>query len=111
MSEPRLKAEIFVAAHVRRVNAEGAFCAIARRGDPDAGAVAIKVYIPPGQARLFMQSRDLDGRSIWREPLEELCSEKDIDQWLQKEVSIDPDLWIVEIEDRDGRSFLDEEPV
>ncbi|MFQ5563727.1 MAG: DUF1491 family protein [Parvularculaceae bacterium] len=104
----RLKTEIRVRAHIRRCRSEGAFATVARRGDPDAGAVAIKVYLGAATARLFMQSRDLDGRPIWREPFEEARAESEIDARLEKECAIDPDLWIVEIEDREGRAFLDE---
>ena len=43
---------------------------------------------------------------MWREPFEDDRSEARIDQWLEKEISIDPDLWVVEIEDREGRAFL-----
>lgn len=111
MIEPRLKTEIRVSAHLRRAQAEGAFATIVRRGDPDAGAVAVKVFVPAGNARLFIQSRDLDGNPVWREPFEGDQQTDDIegkiDAWLQKETQIDPDLWIVEIEDRDGRAFLD----
>lgn len=107
MTEPRLKTKIRVAAHLRRVQAAGAFAAVARKGDPDAGAIAVKIFLGAGNARLFVQSRDLDGAAIWREPFEGDLSESRIDAWLKKETSIDPDLWIVEIEDPDGRAFLD----
>ncbi len=107
MTEPRLKTEIRVGAHLRRIEAAGAFATIARRGDPDAGAVAVKVYIGARRARLFIQSRDLDGAAVWREPFEGDCEEEKIDAFLAKETSVDPDLWIVEIEDREGRAFLD----
>jgi hypothetical protein len=110
MTEPRLKTEIRVSAHVRRAQGAGAFATIVRRGDPDAGAVAVKVYIAKDKARLFIQSRDLDGNAVWREPFEEdegADMEMKIDVWLEKETSIDPDMWIVEIEDREGRAFLD----
>ncbi|MEZ5893235.1 MAG: DUF1491 family protein [Parvularculaceae bacterium] len=110
MTEPRLKTEIRVSAHVRRVQAAGAFAVIARKGDPDAGAVAVKLYLGPARARLFIQSRDLDGKAIWREPFADAAdgeSEEKIDAFLKREASIDPDLWIVEIEDREGRAFLD----
>lgn len=103
----RLKSEIWVKAHIRRCQGEGAFAAVARRGDPDAGAIAVKVYLGAGRARLFMQSRDLEGRAIWREPLDEARIEAEIDSRLKTECAIDPDLWILEIEDREGRSFLD----
>lgn len=107
MTEPRLKTHIRVAAHLRRVEAAGVFATIARRGDPDAGAVAVKVYMGERRARLFIQSRDLEGAFVWREPFEDDPSEEKIDAFLAKETKIDPDLWIVEIEDRDGRAFLE----
>ena len=111
MTEPRLKTEIRVAAHMRRARGEGAFATVARKGDPDAGAVAVKVFLRPGAALLFVQSRDLDGNLIWRNPFEGDAQTDDteprVDKWLEKEIAIDPDLWIVEIEDRDGRAFLD----
>ncbi|PQA85807.1 DUF1491 family protein [Hyphococcus luteus] len=110
MTEPRLKTEIRVSAQLRRAQGEGAFAVVVRRGDPDAGAVAVKLYQGPGAAKLYVQSRDLDGNPVWREPFEEESSEDieaKIDRWLEKEVSIDPDLWVVEIEDREGRAFLD----
>lgn len=110
MTEARLKTDIRVSAQVRRAQIAGAFATIVRRGDPDAGAVAVKLYQGPGRAKLFIQSRDLDGEPVWREPFEEDASpdiEAKIDRWLEKETRIDPDLWIVEIEDREGRTFLD----
>ena len=29
-------------------------------------------------------------------------------EWCDKQVKFDPDLWIVEVEDREGRAFVDE---
>ncbi|MEX6632175.1 DUF1491 family protein [Hyphococcus lacteus] len=111
MIEPRLKTEIRISAHLRRAQAGGAFATIVRKGDPDAGAVAVKLFIGRGEARLFIQSRDLDGNPVWREPLEGDQQSDDIetriDRWIEKESSIDPDIWVVEIEDREGRAFLD----
>lgn len=104
---PRLKTHIRVAAHLRRAQGAGVFATVARRGDPDAGAVAVKVYMGEKRARLFIQSRDLAGAAMWREPFADDFSEEKIDAWLAKETSIDRDLWIVEIEDRKGRAFLE----
>ena len=105
--EPRLKTEIRVSAHLRRAQAAGAFATIARRGDPDAGAVAVKLYLGGRSARLYIQSRDMDGNAIWREPLDDVVDERQVDAWIEKEANIDPDIWVVEIEDREGRAFLD----
>lgn len=122
MTEPRLKTEIRIAAQLRRAQGAGAFATVARRGDPDAGAVAVKVYLGAGRSRVLVQSRDLDGRAVWRDPLArgdgfdeasegdppEDYQETEVDAWLAKETAIDPDLWIVEIEDREGRTFLED---
>ena len=107
MDSPRLKSEIRVAAQLRRAHAAGAFAVVARRGDPDAGAVAVKVYLGAGRARLFVQARDEDGNPIWRQPFDEAADEAQIDAYLDQERRFDSDLWIVEIEDREGRAFLD----
>lgn len=110
-SEPRLKTEIRVAAHLRRCAAAGAYALVARKGDPDAGAVAVKVFLGMGgegaRAILFLQSRDEDGALIWRDVFEGPCAEADVDARLDKERQVDPDLWVVEIEDAAGRSFLE----
>lgn len=109
--EPRLRAEIRVAAHLRRAQAAGAFAHVARKGDPDAGAVAVKVFMGRLEtgpvARLFIQSRNEAGEPIWREPFDGPVPEKTADDWLMRERRIDPDLWIVEVEDREGRSFVE----
>jgi hypothetical protein len=111
VTPPRLKTEIRVAAQLRRASAAGAFAHVASKGDPDAGAVAVKVFLGRidnvATARLFIQSVDLDGKASWREPFDGPAAEQRIDGWLQKERRIDPDLWVVEIEDRDGRGFLE----
>jgi hypothetical protein len=107
MSEPRLKTEIRIAAQLRRAAAAGAFATIARRGDGDAGAVAVKVYLGARRARLFVEGRDEKGEPLWREPLGGEADEAAVDAFLEKEIRFDRDLWIVEIEDRDGRTFAD----
>jgi hypothetical protein len=107
MSEPRLKSEIRVSAILRRAHAAGDFAVVVRRGDPDAGAIAVKVYLGDRKARLFVQTRDDAGSPVWREPLEGIAPEDDVDVYLDKEKRFDTDLWIIEIEDKEGRAFLD----
>lgn len=108
---PRIKTHIRVGAHLRRVAAAGGFAHIAKKGDPDAGAVAVKVFLGridgAATARLFVESRDEAGARIWREPFEGAAEESKVDDYLARERRFDPDLWIVEIEDREGRSFLE----
>jgi hypothetical protein len=111
----RLKSAIWVAAYVRRCNGEGAFAAVRRRGAEEAGAIFIKLNRLDGTAELFgpaPQSVFDDAR-----PAERLFSkcladqpalEARIEERLERELRFDPDAWIVEVEDRAGRHFLDQ---
>lgn len=106
----RVKSEIRVMAHLRRCQGEGAYGVIVRRGDPDAGAIAVKIYAGARQARLIVQSTSLDGEQIWRDSFSSLQDEHLIDERLAREIAMDPDLWIVEIEGCDGCGFLEIAP-
>ncbi|NWG72111.1 MAG: DUF1491 family protein [Parvularculaceae bacterium] len=107
---PRLKSHILVAALLRRAEIAGAPAQIVRKGDADAGAVAVKVFLGridgAPMARLFLQGLDETGAPAWREPFPGAAPEGKIDALLDKERRFDRDLWIVEIEDRLGRNFL-----
>ncbi len=91
--------------------AESGFAAlyVIRRGDEDAGAVLVKVVKARGEAMLYVPLRDENGNRIWSlwKPGAE---EQAIDAYCQSRGEDDPDLWVVEIEDREGRHFL-QEPV
>lgn len=109
----RLKSSIWVAGYLRRCQSEGVFGAVRRRGAEEAGAVFIKLALMDGTALLFVpapQTAYDDSRPVERvftpsspEPVEE----QKIESRLAKEISFDPDVWIVEIEDKAGRHFLD----
>ena len=111
----RLKSRIWVAAYVRRCYIEGAFAAVRRRGAEEAGAVYIKVNRLDGTATLYgpapqavFDEAQPSGR-IFTIILgrDAPASETDIEARLVREISYDPDVWIVEVEDRAGRHFLD----
>lgn len=105
-----LKTEIWVSALIRRAEVAGAFAAIARKGDPDAGAVLVKVATMDGRARLYGPARDGAGERVWLDLSAGSLGghEPDVDAYARKRAENDPDLWIVEIEDRAGRHFLTE---
>ena len=107
----RLKSGLIAAALTRRSFAEGAMAAIARKGAEEAGALFVKVNRLDGTADLYgpaPQSAFGDDDSGERlfEPLVLGAAEPLIEERLRSEVRFDPDLWIVEIEDRAGRHFL-----
>ncbi len=111
----RLKSGIWIAAYLRRCNIEGAFAAVRRRGAEEAGAIFIKVSRLDGTATLYgpaPQSAFDDAQPADRLFAvvlgnEQGVAEADIESRLGREIKFDPDLWIVEVEDREGRNFLD----
>ncbi len=107
MSSLRLKSHLRASAIVRRAHGAGAFAAIVKRGDDDAGALYVKVRINSDRCGLWIDGRDESGETRWRNPFDEASPETEIDAWLEREAEFDSDLWVIEIEDKEGRSFLD----
>ncbi|MEP3889538.1 MAG: DUF1491 family protein [Hellea sp.] len=103
---PLLKAGFWTSALIRTAEIEGAFAAVVKRGDPDAGACLVKVRLLNGQATLYRPIRNMAGERVWLPKGPE--GEREIDTYINSRVDDDPDIWIVEIEDRKGRHFLTE---
>lgn len=110
----RLKSAIWVAAYLRRCQTQGVFAVLRRRGAEEAGSIFIKVSRLDGTADLYgpaPQSAFDDERPIDRafspsvkgQPVPEAA----IEERLTRELRFDSDVWIVEVEDRAGRHFLD----
>lgn len=103
-----LSTDVWVAALIRRAELGGAFAVVARKGDPRAGAVIVKVLNrTDGTARLYAEATRGDGERVWMRPAASE-EEPDLDRYLERAIRIDPDLWIVEVEDKQGRHFLTE---
>src|SRR3954471_10643082 len=110
----RLKSGIWVAAYIRRWQDEGVQAVLRRRGAEEAGAVFIKVskldgtaeVFGPAPQSIFDEARPAD-RAFIRSLRTEIVVEADAEAYLARQISFDPDIWIVEVEDRAGRNFLD----
>ena len=109
----RLKSAIWVAAYVRRCNVEGVFAAVRRRGAEEAGAIFIKVNRLDGTADLYgpaPQSAFAEANPqdrVFTPTQREPAPEDKIEDRISREARFDPDVWVIEIEDRAGRHFLD----
>ena len=97
-----------MAALIRRAELGGAFPVVVRKGDARAGSVLIKVLNrSQGTARLYAEATRGDGEKVWMRPaLSE--QETELDAYIARAARVDPDIWVVEIDDRDGRHFLTE---
>lgn len=109
--QPRLKAGIFVRALIRRAEVAGAQGFVVKKGSEEAGAVFLKISRLDGTCVVLSQAVAGEGARVWARPLGETCDEAKAAAYLAKQQKYDPDLWIVEIEDRDGRAFVDEKIV
>lgn len=103
-----LSSDIWVAALIRRVELGGGFAMVVRKGDARAGAVLVKVLDRRnGTARLYAEATRGDGEQVWMQPKASI-EEPDLDAYIERAARFDPDIWVVEIDDREGRHFLTE---
>ena len=111
----RLKSGIWVSAYLRRCQVEGAFAVVRRRGAEEAGAIFIKLNRLDGTAEIYGPAPQTAFDDY--HPVERAFSpglpaqpapEADAEAYLARQIRFDPDVWIVEVEDRAGRHFLDQ---
>ncbi len=103
----RLTADIWVSAYLTRLRLLEIPAFVVQRGDNTAGAVLIKLNTLDGQACCYQRSFDLmTGARRW--VVLTAGQEADVDQSIAKQRSFDPDLWVIEVEDKAGRHLLDE---
>ncbi len=106
----RLKSELWVKAYLRRCATVDVPGVVVRRGDTDAGAILIKIARLDGSADLYGPApagiETDDGERRWS-LIGKALPEPDVDQRVANETRLDPDIWVVEIEARDGAHHLE----
>lgn len=103
-----LSTDVWAGALIRRAQLAGAYATVARKGDARAGAVLVKLYNPlTREARLYAQALRGEGERVWMQPLPN-AAESELDAYVQRQAGYDPDIWVIEVEDREGRHFLTE---
>jgi hypothetical protein len=109
----RLRSDLFVSALIRRAEVAGASAMLRRRGAAEAGAVYLKIDRLDGRAALLGPAPQSEALP---EGVDRLFARLHRDEWvapfeaedrIKKEIAFDSDLWLVEIEDREGRTFVD----
>jgi hypothetical protein len=103
----RLTADIWVSAYLTRLRLCEIPAFVVQRGDSTAGAVLVKLNTLDGRATCYQRSFDvMTGDRKWMVLV--AGEERDIDASIAKQRGFDPDLWVIEVEDREGRHLLDQ---
>ncbi|SDD95967.1 hypothetical protein SAMN05421538_103119 [Paracoccus isoporae] len=104
----RLAAHVWVGAYLTRLGLANLPAYVLRHGDDTAGAVLVKCATLDGQATLWRREWNFESDT---RPWTRISAgpEAEIDAAINREAGFDPDLWVIEIESRDGRTLLDED--
>ena len=103
----RLTAEFWVHAYLARLRLADIPAFVISKGDATAGAVLVKLNTLDGRGQVFQRSFDLDGNRLWVVLRD--GDEREVDAAIARQRGFDPDLWVIEVEDRAGRTLLEEE--
>lgn len=99
---------LWVSAQVRLCDRAFIPAAVVRRGDSDAGTVLLKINRFEGGVTVYTQASSLDGEPAWsRGTGPAPVTEAEADAYVARQVARDPDLWVLEIEDRKGQYRID----
>ncbi|WP_164661782.1 DUF1491 family protein [Tropicibacter sp. Alg240-R139] len=104
----RLTAEFWVQAYLARLRFQEIPAFVVAHGDDTAGAVLVKLNTLNGQAVAYQREYNLmTGERAWSE----LASgvEPEVDAAIARQRGFDPDLWVIEVEDHQGRHLLGDE--
>ena len=99
---------LWVSAQIRLCDRAFLPATVVRRGDPDAGTVLVKVNRFDAGVTVYAQATTLDGDQAWsRGTGPAPVPEAEADAYIARQVARDPDLWVLEIEDRKGQYKID----
>jgi len=106
MSETRPPTSLYVTAQVRVAEREGVPITVIHRGDPNSGTIILKINLLNGTARVLTEAR-FDDERVWtpatsQDPMPDAAAEA----YLSRQTDTDPDVWIVEVEDKKGRLWF-----
>lgn len=108
----RLRTEIWCQAFIRRCFAENLWAGVVHKGDPDAGVVYVCLDRLHGGCVLYGPAPggafDSEGDRRWQAVFgEEGADRAEIAQFIARQRSFDPDIWLIDVETRSGSAPLD----
>lgn len=109
MTSPRLSAEMMVQSLMRKVNQLGGFATVLRKGDRISGAILIICLERGKDPRVLEKMPSLDGPSNWQRIWpQDTDNKEDLEKYLARRSSFDPDLWLIELDIADGERLVAE---
>ena len=103
---PRLAAGMLVSALIRRVEQAGGSAMVLAKGDATAGALLIQLVDRGVPGPLLERRLDVDGSYRWSSTGPDDAEQKGA--YIEKRRRNDPDLWVVELDVRDGVALVEE---
>ena len=103
--ESRIPTSFWVGGCLRRMDANACPYYVVKRGAGDSGTVLLKINLLNGSCRLLSQGRDSEGGMGWLSPFRhEEIAEQEADAYIRRAMDRDPDLWVIEIESKNGEN-------
>lgn len=103
----RLRTEFWVAAYINRLRLAGIPAFVTARGDGESGSVMVRSNTLDGRSRVVQKSYNLLlDRDEW--VVAGADADPVIDSMLERQRDRDSDLWIIEVEDKEGRTLLED---
>jgi len=104
MSEPKLKAKLFIHAAIRQCSLNCLQAVVAKKGDDDSGTILVRVYSGRDACRVYTQVRDIQGRLGWMcatgaDPV----SDEKAEAYVGRACAVDSDAWVLDVESPDGK--------
>lgn len=103
MSDDRLPTELWVRAGLHQCSLAAVPAVVVHKGEKNSGTVMLKLDRFDRGYLILTQSRDMDGKLGWFPAKDgEALTSADASAYVERAVSRDPDLWVIEIEHREG---------
>ena len=103
----RLKSDFIVSAALRKADSMSISAFIHKKGDPDAGAIFLELELDRNSVQLLHRRFDFDENEIWE------CLNKGqpqpayiISEQIEREITRDPDCWVISVQDRQARNIF-----
>ncbi|MBU0800375.1 MAG: DUF1491 family protein [Alphaproteobacteria bacterium] len=105
MTDDRIPTSLWLDAHLKVIAAQGIPYTVINKGAYGSGTVMVKIYAPGEGCLLLQQQRGLDGQMGWLALFKgAVTPEGEVDAYITRAVNMDPDLWVIEVEDREKRN-------